>query len=159
MAGRSGAIISQNFAIKFVGRSNCRARKIKNNSNILSETASDKTCAGQALNFSSLPSTHDVQSVLPSMLDAHHFRRLLGAQHSARVPTRLAAFAPALTSTSRITTSQPSLRLRCSCSLSASQCVFGFAIPFCHILRHCISPIRSRRTFYLIFLVTTVSTS
>src|ERR1700761_5311898 len=49
LAGRSDATIFKKFAIKFTGRSNCQARKIKNNSNILSETASDKPCAGQAL--------------------------------------------------------------------------------------------------------------
>src|ERR1700761_6949663 len=49
LAGQSDATIFKKFAIKFTGRSNCRARKIKNNSNILSETASDKPCAGQAL--------------------------------------------------------------------------------------------------------------
>ena len=52
LAGQSNATISQKFVIKFtVGQSNCRARKIKNNLNILSETASDKTCAGQALSI------------------------------------------------------------------------------------------------------------
>jgi hypothetical protein len=52
LAGLSDAILLHQSVANFTGHSDCRAQKIKNNSNILSDVTSDKPCARQALTFS-----------------------------------------------------------------------------------------------------------
>jgi hypothetical protein len=49
LAGLSDAILLHQSVANFTGHSDCRAQKIKNNSNILSDVTSDKPCARQAL--------------------------------------------------------------------------------------------------------------